>query len=405
MTFYKKLILIIVLGFTVIPVNAEAGEVNDLFLEIKRTTERITSGMAENPSYVKTLHPETTEDEAYLAGRVEELNDQEGEVFFEWGPYKDMENKTEPENITSRGRFVHQLDGLEARREPFFARAVLTTEEGDFYGDTVTFGLDYYKEDPLEFSSRAVRSVYYHPRRGREVLLNKNQHEELGLASVTKLMTALTALENYDLTDNLDIEGIRFSTDRQLTGAKSFAETSLAELFYPLLLESNNGVAYSLSIHGGRMSSFIEKMNQKASDLGMRDTKFKNPSGLDGHRGVNRTTTYDLTRLMKEVLEKPLIGEVLRAKDYVLESESEDAYYTTGNTNLFLTGNYFEEDPDWVERIWGGKTGWTYEAGGALILVLEEEDGRGYYINALLDAPSQMARFKDMEKLVDWIEN
>jgi len=402
---FKKIILVVVLLATITPINTEAANSRDIFREIKRTTERITSQLAETPSYVKTLHPETTEDEVYLAGRVEELNSKEGEVFFEWGERKEMEKRTEPEEITSRGRFVHKLEDLEARREPFYVRAVLITDEGDFYGETVTFGLDYYDNEPLEFSSGAVRSVYYHPRRGREVLLNKNQHQKLGLASVTKLMTALVALENYDLTDSLNIEGIRFSTDRQLTGAKSFADSRLAELFYPLLLESSNGLAYSLSIHGGRMDSFIEKMNQKASDLGMRDTEFKNPSGLDGHKGVNRTTAYDLTRLMKQIIEKPFIGEVLRTEDYVLESENGDVYYTTGNTNLFLTGDYFEEDPSWVERIWGGKTGWTYEAGGALVLVLQEEDGRGYYINALLDAPSQAARFRDMEKLISWIEN
>ena len=390
---------------TIIPINTEAANSRDIFREIKRTTERITSQLAEDPSYVKTLHPETTENEVYLAGRIEELNDKRGRVFFEWGENREMKNRTEPEEITSRGRFVRKLEGLETRKEPFYVRVVLTTKEGNFYGDTVTFGLDYYEDDPLEFSSGAVRSVYYHPRRGREVLLNKNQHQKLGLASVTKLMTALVALENYDLTDSLNIEGIRFSTDRQLTGAKSFADSRLAELFYPLLLESSNGLAYSLSIHGGRMDSFIEKMNQKASDLGMRDTEFKNPSGLDGHKGVNRTTAYDLTRLMKQIIEKPFIGEVLRTEDYVLESENGDVYYTTGNTNLFLTGDYFEEDPSWVERIWGGKTGWTYEAGGALVLVLQEEDGRGYYINALLDAPSQAARFRDMEKLISWIEN
>ncbi len=402
---FKKIILVVVLLATITPINTEAANSRDIFREIKRTTERITSQLAETPSYVKTLHPETTEDEVYLAGRVEELNDKRGRVFFEWGENREMKNRTEPEEITSRGRFVRKLEGLETRKEPFYVRVVLTTKEGNFYGDTVTFGLDYYEDDPLEFSSGAVRSVYYHPRRGREVLLNKNQHQKLGLASVTKLMTALVALENYDLTDSLNIEGIRFSTDRQLTGAKSFADSRLAELFYPLLLESSNGLAYSLSIHGGRMDSFIEKMNQKASDLGMRDTEFKNPSGLDGHKGVNRTTAYDLTRLMKQIIEKPFIGEVLRTEDYVLESENGDVYYTTGNTNLFLTGDYFEEDPSWVERIWGGKTGWTYEAGGALVLVLQEEDGRGYYINALLDAPSQAARFRDMEKLISWIEN
>jgi len=401
----KKIILVIVLFTTIIPINTEASNSRDLFKEIKQTTERITYQLVENPSYVKTLHPDSTESEVYLAGRVEELNSKEGEVFFEWGKDREMKNKTEPEEVDSRGRFIHKLEDLETRREPFYVRAVLITDEGDFYGDKVTFGLDYYKDEPLEFSSRAVRSVYYHPRRGREVLLNKNQHEELGLASVTKLMTALVSLENYDLTDSLDIEDVRFSTDRRLSGARVFTDTKLVELLYPLLLESNNGVAYGLSIHEGRIDSFTEKMNQKADQLGMRDTKFKNPSGLDGHKGVNRTTAYDLTRLMKEIIEKPLIGEVLREQDYILESETTDAYYEIKNTNLFLTGDYFEEDPDWVSRIWGGKTGWTYEAGGALVLVLEEEDGRGYYINALLDASSRENRFRDMEKMIEWIEN
>ena len=121
-----------------LPVSVEGKTYDEMLLKIRRNIEKIQSRMIEKPSHVTTLHPETDAEKVFLTGRVEELSG-EGEVYFQWGPTEWMENKTEPQEITFRGRFAEKITGLDSRREPFFARAVLETEEGTFYGSTLSF--------------------------------------------------------------------------------------------------------------------------------------------------------------------------------------------------------------------------------------------------------------------------
>jgi hypothetical protein len=124
-------------------------------------------------------------------------------------------------------------------------------------------------------------------------------------------------------------------------------------------------------------------MNESAEEIGMERTLFYNPSGLDNEKGNNLSTAKDLSKLVKKVLEIPLFREILKKDHYQLSSKNSSVHYTSRTTNKFINGSYFEIRPDWYERIVAGKTGFTYSAGGCLVIVLEDENKDGYIINII----------------------
>ncbi|PIV44907.1 MAG: hypothetical protein COS25_02720, partial [Candidatus Nealsonbacteria bacterium CG02_land_8_20_14_3_00_37_10] len=249
-----------------------------------------------------------------------------------------------------------------------------------------------------------------------KVLFEKESNQKLPIASLTKLMTAWVVLEHYyDLSKEITISKLaanQYGDIRKLEEGKTFP----AEYFlYPLLMESSNGAAFALAndYEGMTERDFVQLMSRETEKIGLNDTFFDNPTGLDPQESkteMNYSTANDLVKFTKKLLEKPLIWEILSLPRYSLYGPE------LINTNGFL----FKEDKssslpfaaarvldgsaDWQDRIIGGKTGYTGEAGGCLLLVIKAPKAQGFLINIILGANGKENRFEEMKKLVDWLK-
>lgn len=187
-----------------------------------------------------------------------------------------------------------------------------------------------------------------------KILFKKEEDKKLPIASLTKLMTAMVALENYELTD------------------------SVKDLLYVMLISSSNQAALALSEIKGE-ENFIRLMNGEAERLGLENTSFSDPTGLSSE---NYSTAEDLIKLTKYLFKNyPIITEISRTKEY---------------GELVNTNELLGEIPDIV----GGKTGFTTNAKGCLILVLNNHRSGNYLIYVILGSDD---RFGEMKKLIDWV--
>jgi D-alanyl-D-alanine carboxypeptidase len=245
--------------------------------------------------------------------------------------------------------------------------------------------------EELKIEPKSAISVLIDNEGKEKVLFQKNSTETLPIASLTKLMTADIVLENYNLSQEIQVDKKSATQEGETGKLKIGKKYSVKSLLYPLLIESSNGAAFLLANNYQGMSEekFVELMNLKASELGLKNTKFVNSSGLDPddpEGPINYSTVQDLFLLTKHLLEKPLIWEILSISEIELEGEK---FY---NRNKLLGK---------LDGVIGGKTGYTEMAEGCMILVLEAPKERGIIINVILGSKD---RFNEMEKLINWLK-
>ncbi len=235
----------------------------------------------------------------------------------------------------------------------------------------------------IDVSARAA--ILYEPSSGK-VIYEKNSGERLPMASTTKIMTAVVALENSDsakiVSVSEDAVGVEGSSVYLYPGEK----LSMIDLIYALMLESANDAATAIAIEvAGSVDAFADLMNQKAEQLGLENTSFSNPHGLDdeGHY----TTAYDLARLAGYALQNEQFREIVSTYKRVipmLEGEG---------SRLLLNHNKLLKRYDGAI---GVKTGFTKKSGRCLVSSAER-DGMSL-IAVTLNAPSD---WEDHEKMLD----
>ncbi|MDD3292783.1 MAG: serine hydrolase, partial [Candidatus Pacebacteria bacterium] len=175
-----------------------------------------------------------------------------------------------------------------------------------------------------------------------KVFFQRNVDEKNSIASLSKLMTAVIVLENYNLKDKIIISQKAVDTFGGVGNLKAGEIFSIDSLLKMTLIESNNDAAEALAEKIGR-SNFISLMNKKAFELNMKDTNFINPTGLDFNES-NISTIDDLKKLILYIIEKhPLISEILSISEINIHHKIE-------TTNILLNENN--------SYIWG-KTGFT----------------------------------------------
>ncbi len=252
----------------------------------------------------------------------------------------------------------------------------------------------------LKIISKSAISVLIDKENKDRTLFQKENEQKLPIASLAKLMTAWVVLEHYDLAEEITISKAaanQYGNIKKLEEGKTF---SVEYLLYPLLMESSNAAAYALANDYQKETGekeFAELMNQEAEKIGLNNTFFANPTGLDPEDSkteINYSTANDLAKLAKKLLEKPLIWEILSLPKYSLYGPE------LVNTNRFL----LDGSTGWQDKIIGGKTGYTDEAEGCLLLVLKAPKNQGYLINVILGADGKENRFEEMRKLVDWLK-
>lgn len=218
-----------------------------------------------------------------------------------------------------------------------------------------------------------------------KVLFEKDPTKRLPMASITKIMTAIIALEN-------PLESGRYVVrERDLVGEDSMGLSSgevlsLKELLYGLMLHSGNDAAEVLADNfpAGR-DAFIDAMNRKAVALGLKDTHFTNPTGLEGD-GTQYTTAADLLVITRYALQNfPLFAEAAATFDYTIpETSTHKAYALENETNLISS----------YPGVKGVKTGYTPEAGLCLVTYLDY--GGHHIIAVLLDSENRRQEMKDL---------
>ena len=204
------------------------------------------------------------------------------------------------------------------------------------------------------------------------VLYGKNQDKQLFPASITKLMTALLSYENLDPDDTVTFSenavfGIEFGSSN--IGMDVGESITVDEALYGLMVASANEVAIALGERvSGTESDFVSLMNQRAAELGCKNTHFVNPNGL--HDSDHYTTAYDMALIAREIYKYPDLIEYMSQLNYhFLPSKNQPDDFWILNTNDFLN-NEFEYDD-----IVGGKTGYTDQARETLVS-FAERDGK-----------------------------
>ncbi len=200
----------------------------------------------------------------------------------------------------------------------------------------------------------ASSAVLYEPSSGR-VLYEKNAHVSRPMASTTKLMTALLAAETYAPQDTLVATAEALAVEGSSMGLLAGDHIACEDLLYGLLLSSGNDAAnvFALSM-AGSYEMFADKMNARASEIGMTETHFVTPSGLDaeGHGA----SAYDMALLAATVLENERLAAICATKHKTITVNGRDIALTNHNRLLSM-----------VEGCVGMKTGYTSQSGRCLV--------------------------------------
>ncbi|MFH1575829.1 MAG: serine hydrolase [Candidatus Nealsonbacteria bacterium] len=248
------------------------------------------------------------------------------------------------------------------------------------------------KADDLEIDGRAAISILLNNYGGEKILFEKNSKESVPIASLSKLLTVDVILKNYDLTKEIVITKKAVGQEESFGKLKVGQILTVEQLLYPLLMESSNDAAFALAndYDGIDEQTFVDMMNEDAKTLGLNDTNFVNSSGLDPEEyepkeKINVSSAHDLSRLIKHLLDTPLVWEILSMPKISIYGE------TLTSTNKLL---------DKIPGIIGGKTGYTDTALSCFVLVVEAPNNKGKVINIILGTTNE--RFSEMEKLINW---
>lgn len=221
------------------------------------------------------------------------------------------------------------------------------------------------------------------------ILFGKSPHQLHGMASITKLMTAMLALDSQtdweQKIEILSVDQVGGSSAPLRTGE----QVSMRDLFYSMLVPSANNSAHAISrVVSGNTYNFVRKMNKQAHKLGLNSTRFRDPSGLSAG---NLSTPYEIARLTQAALEKPEILNATSQPEYNLYSIAANKKILK-NTNRLLN--------DHTTTIIAGKTGHTYAAGYNVTVKAITNSGRGVIIS-VVGAPTRQASFDDVLHLVN----
>lgn len=252
--------------------------------------------------------------------------------------------------------------------------------------------------EPFEDIKITAKAAYVWDINNQKALYKKDEAAVLPLASITKLMTALVAQEVLDESAPINIEelSIRQDGDSGFTQGEVFNRLSLSDL---VLMSSSNDGAFALAAAAGNIltpntgaNTFVHAMNIRAKEIGLNESTFKNPTGLDisPTEGGAYGSARDMAFLMEYiVLNEPDLLTFTREDQARVYSES-GQYHDAENTNYYISK---------IPGLIGSKTGYTTLAGGNLVIAFNA--GLNRPIAAVVLGSTQQERFTDIVKLVE----
>ncbi len=236
---------------------------------------------------------------------------------------------------------------------------------------------------------RAAAAIVMNPETG-QILYETNAQDKRSIASITKVMTSLVFLEDDpDLSQEVIVERPDIYA-ASTTHLRANERLRLEDVLHLAIIASDNAAARILSrvSHGGT-ASFVQRMNEKAVELGLQNTSFADPSGLDPN---NVSSAYDLSRLIAYAAGDERISAIMRKSEYRLTTSRKTI--TIHSTNRLLVNG----DTD----VRGGKTGFTTKAGYCLATLLRLPQGEQVAV-VVLGARSNALRFSETKHLFDWL--
>ena len=203
------------------------------------------------------------------------------------------------------------------------------------------------------------------------VLYERCGDEQLPMASTTKIMTLIVALENADPEDTVTVSSYAASMPQVHLGMRTGDEYRLKDLMYSLMLESHNDSAVAIAEHvSGSVEQFAELMNRKAAEIGCKNTYYITPNGLDAEEGdkIHSTTARDLALVMSYCItkspQKDTFLEITRTPNYSFTDKSGKRSFSCTNHNAFL---------NMMTGALSGKTGFTGKAGYCYVGALRQD--------------------------------
>lgn len=213
----------------------------------------------------------------------------------------------------------------------------------------------------------------------------KNSNQKFLPASTTKLITALVAIDHFRLDQNLKVKKI--VDEPQIMGLISGEEISFENLLYGILIHSANDAAFVIADNfPGGEENFVRKMNEKAKQLMMKNSYFKNPAGFDDFGQF--TTPFELSLAARAVLNNQTLKKIVAIKNITVADKDFKIFHSLQNVNRLLGE---------VSGLGGLKTGYTENAGENLISYYKK-NGRQLILVVLKSED----RFEDTKKLIDW---
>lgn len=228
-------------------------------------------------------------------------------------------------------------------------------------------------------------------RKTLSILYEKSAYEKTPMASTTKIMTCILALENSNLSNIVTVSKKSASIHGSTLGLKENMKISMQDLLYGLMLRSGNDCAIAIAEEiSGSVENFANLMNQKAKELNLQNTHFVTPHGLDDEKHF--TTAYELAILTDYALKNNMFRTIVSCKNYTFNF---DGYSKTITNTNELLGN--------LSGVYGVKTGFTFEAGRCLVSSCKRNDLD--IIVVVLGADTKKIRTQDSYNLINYIFN
>lgn len=242
------------------------------------------------------------------------------------------------------------------------------------------------EKDEIRDLNLGARSYLAMDLKTGNILAQKDSEIIIPMASLTKVMTAVVVLENCDLDERITVSDNAISTYGVGIALRAGEHFKVSDLLYAALLNSSNDSSVALAEHiAGSETEFVDMMNQKARELSLSQTTFKNSTGLDdvGHL----SSSQDLAKLSRYALLDETFSKIVATDRKTITSEEGINHYLT-NSNKLMGGSFL---------IKGIKTGYTEEAGQCLITLAENNSRE--ILTVILGSSD---RFGETKKLLEW---
>ena len=213
----------------------------------------------------------------------------------------------------------------------------------------------------------------------------RNENLKLFPASTTKILTALVAIDIYKPDQVITVK--KTIDEGQVMELVIGEKITIENILYGLLVHSGNDAAYVLADNYG-YEKFVDLMNKKAQSLGMKNSYFSNPNGLDS--APQHSTAFDLSLAARELLKNPYLSKIVSTKEITISDVDFKYFHQLTNVNKLLGE---------IQGLGGLKTGYTENAGENLISFYKK-NGHQFVIVIL----KSLDRFNDTRNIIKWIE-